>query len=302
MKKQYKYVLKSIKDIIKKHPDEVKTGTIYAASTLTTIGVGTSIHASVTNKKALAIRDEALSMYNESYEQAEQVLKRVGEWKIRIIKSFEEFIQLMERIQERPEGLIKEASMEELNTFTINDLKNLTIAMEQALSGAGGAIAGIGLGIAAFGLDPLVLTSGIVFSSAALCFKGISLSKKAIKNKRQALELFWQVENIVDYHTRLHDAAWKLESSMIDTYFLYLDYYRNLETRITDGKAWETYTNEDKQKIKNMILLVGLLNKICQVNLVYKPLFEGDLEIVNTDDVEQLVAQAEEAKLQCKLS
>ena len=285
-----------------KHPDEVKTGTIYAASTLTTIGVGTSIHASVTNKKALAIRDEALSMYNESYEQAEQALKLVGEWKIRIIKSFEEFIQLMERIQERPEGLLKEAPMEELNTFTINELKELTIAMEQALSIAGGATTGIGLGIAAFGLSPQILTTGIVFSSAALCVKGISLSKQALKNKKQASELRWLVEEIVDYHTKLHDAAWKLESSMIDIYFLYLDYYRNLETRIIDGKSWETYADEDKQKIQNMILLVRLLYSICHVKLVYEPLFEGDLEIVNTDDVEQLAAQAEEAKLQCKSS
>ena len=302
MKKQRKYVLTNLRDIIMKHPNEVKTGTIYAASTLTTIGAGTSIHASVTNKKALAIKNEAQSRLNESCQQAKQALESVGELKISIIKSFEKFIKLIERIQEKPEGLIQEASMEELNTFTIIDLKELTVAMEQALTGACGAIAGIELGIAAFGFNPLILSSGIVFSSAALCVNGINLSKKAIKNKEQALELYWRVENTVDYHTRLRDAAWKLKLSVEHIYLLYLDYYRDLETRIIDGKVWETYADEDKQKIKNMILLVGLLNKICKVNLVYEPLPEDDLRIVNTDAVEQLVAQAEEAELQCKMS
>ena len=81
-----------------------------------------AIHASVTNKKALDIKNEALSMYKESYQQAKQALELVGKWKIRIIESFEEFIQLIERIQGRPEGLIKEASPEELNSFTIGEI------------------------------------------------------------------------------------------------------------------------------------------------------------------------------------
>ena len=61
-------------------------------------------------------------MYKESYQQAKQALELVGKWKIRIIESFEEFIQLIERIQGRPEGLIKEASPEELNSFTIGEI------------------------------------------------------------------------------------------------------------------------------------------------------------------------------------
>ena len=60
------------------------------------------------------------------------------------------------------------------------------------------------------------------------------------------------------------------------------------------GKTdWNQFTQDEKMVTQNMVLLVGLLYKMCQVNLVKKSNNEKDMNTINKDAVYQSIENAD---------
>ncbi|MBQ9361761.1 MAG: hypothetical protein IJT96_12070, partial [Lachnospiraceae bacterium] len=56
---------------------------------------------------------------------------------------------------------------------------------------------------------------------------------------------------------------------------------------------WNEYSDEDKLNIQNLVLLVGLLYKMCQVNLVSKSNSKKDVNKINKSGIKEALAAKE---------
>ena len=57
-------------------------------------------------------------------------------------------------------------------------------------------------------------------------------------------------------------------------------------------KDWNRFTNEEKKVTENTVLLVGLLYSMCKVELVLKGKKEGDMNTINSSEVESTIDNA----------
>ena len=257
------------------------------------VGVGAGVHANRVNKKALAMRDEALSAYQESNAQTEAVMEKLGDLQIEIIGTFGSFVETIGKIQQRPAGLKNKLSKVKLPDFKPEGLKTLSNNLQMALAGAGGAVAGMGVGAAAFGINALALGPAALLGGVVLCVKGVSLSKKAIKNRREAIQFKEEVEEICAYHSQLRDSAEMLYRSMREVRQPYLSHLSALKTLVSQKTDFKEYTDEERLLVRNSILLVSLLHDMCKVTLVQKAENENCVETVNEKEVKRIVKSTE---------
>ncbi len=100
-----KRIIAWIIGLFTKHKKEVVKGFAAIGGAAALAGLGADIHANKVNNKALAIRNEAITRYNDSNEQTEIVMETLGNLQIKIIETFEPFIEAWEMIQELPTAL-----------------------------------------------------------------------------------------------------------------------------------------------------------------------------------------------------
>lgn len=128
------------------------------------------------------------------------------------------------------------------------------MALGQVVLGA--ATAGVGL-----------LVGGVVFS-----ITGSKLSEKADEAYRQAQKTEKEVDKICDYLGKLNCYARRFRSSLsiVERYYTeHLEKLRNIVE--TNNKThWNKFTKDEKLVTENTVLLVGLLYKMCQLQLVLK--------------------------------
>ena len=146
-------LIKSLFGFLSNHSDEIAAGGAAVGGVAAAAGAGFGVRAKKVNKKAMAIRDEALSAFQESNSICESVLGKLGDLQIEIIDTFDIFIEAIEKIQHRPEGLKNKLSRVTLPEYKQEELKALSNDLQMALAGAGGAVAGVGVGAAAFGIN-----------------------------------------------------------------------------------------------------------------------------------------------------
>lgn len=274
------------------HGDVIAKGAAVAGGAAAAVGAGAGIRANRVNKKALAMREEALSAYQDSNAQTEAVMEKLGDLQIEIIGTFDSFVETMEKIKQRPEGLKSKLAKVTLPDFKPEDLKTLSNNLQMALAGAGGAVAGIGIGVAAFGINTLALGPGALVGGAVLCVKGVSLSKKATKNKREAVQLKKDVEKICAYHAQLRGSAGMLYQSMLEIRQQYLSHLSALKTLVSQKTDCKEYTKAERLLVLNSILLVSLMYDMCKVTLVQKAENENSVETVNEKEVKRIVESA----------
>ena len=148
--------------------------------------------------------------------------------------------------------------------------------------GGGGIAAGIGtLGAATLGVGLLV--GGIIFSVT-----GESLSEKADEAWSQMKSAEEKINKICKYLLSLRQTANKYRDSLASANNLYLDHLNKMETFvIKKGHTdWEYFTDEEKLITENTVLLVSLLYKMCQVELVLQSKNENDMNTINSYAVE----------------
>ena len=271
------------------HGDSIAKGTAVAGGVAAAVGTGKTIHANRVNKKALTMRDQALSAYQESNAQTEVVMEKLGDLQIEIIGTFDSFVETIGKIQRRPEGLKKKLSKVTLPDFKPEDLKALSNNLQTALASAGGAVVGIGIGAAAFGINALALGPGALVGGVVLCVKGVRLSKNATKNMREAIQLKKDVEKICAYHSQLRNSAGMLYQSMLEVRQQYLSHLSALKALVSQKTDFKEYTKEERLLVRNSILLVSLMYDMCKVTLVQKAENENSVETVNEKEVKRIV-------------
>lgn len=155
----------------------------------------------------------------------------------------------------------------------------------------GGAIAagggGIALGTTMLGVTTAgvgLLVGGIVFS-----ITGSAISKKADKAYLQMKKAEKQINLICNYLVELKATAMRYMQTLSNVEAVYSDHMVKLINLVeNEGKVdWKYYTDDEKMIVKNTVLLVGLLYKMCQVKLVLVSDSKDELNKVNYVDVNE---------------
>ena len=160
-----------------------------------------------------------------------------------------------------------------------------------ALAAGGG---GIALGTTILGATTLgmgILVGGIIFS-----LTGNKLSDKADEAMAQMEKAKKEIDTICAYLTDLHQTEEKFEKSLSAVNRVYQRHLEQLGNLvILNGKTdWETYTDAEKTLTENTALLVGILFKMCKVQLVLTSEGTASVNRVNHVEVEKAIRDADE--------
>ena len=137
----------------------------------------------------------------------------------------------------------------------------------------GGATLGVGL-----------LVGGVIFN-----ITGSKLSDKADEAYAQAKKTEQEVNKIISYLDTLDKAADIFEKDLNKVNEEYekrlkaLDHVVNLSGKV----KWSDFTDKEKLMTENLVMLVGLLYKMCQIKLVLKSDNENEPNIVNSKEIEK---------------
>lgn len=161
----------------------------------------------------------------------------------------------------------------------------------------GGAIAagggGIALGTTILGATTLgvgVLVGGIIFN-----LTGKKLSNKADEAYYQMKSAEDTINKICRYLTDLESLAKSYSSALVTVREKYNDNYKFISYVVNKMNKydWNEFSDDEKLALENTVLLVGLLYKMCQVNLVIKAKNENEMNTLNRTVVNKTLDGAE---------
>jgi len=261
------------------------------------IGVGTkgavdAGKAIKLNRRSKKMRDEALQRHEEHYTKVQEALEVAGKTKLAAIKSFDDFADQMAKIQGRPEFGNIGCKGVNLPAFTADDLKIISNNVALAIEGVAYAGAGAGLGIAVCGLNVLALGPGIFIGGIGLLVAGGHIKKKAIENNKQAKQLVKDVDEIVKKYDELADAATLLEKHISAVYAQYEKHLARMKKILSKKTVWSDMSEKEHTAIENTILLVGMLYKLCKIELIVK---EKKAETINAEEVKNISPEVDAA-------
>ena len=140
-------------------------------------GVGSGIRggvkmkaASDTIKLAESKKERAEALFKKRNEETTALMDDIGTRELRILSSFDEFSDLIEKIQGRPEFKAYKKEGIELSTYEADELRKVSLGAEVLLGGVKGAVAGTAGGFAAAGAT----TSAVVALGTASTGTAIS--------------------------------------------------------------------------------------------------------------------------------
>lgn len=161
----------------------------------------------------------------------------------------------------------------------------------------GGSIAagggGIALGTAILGSATLgigLLVGGIIFNAT-----GTKLSEKADEAYRQASRTRNEVEKVCEHLNKLKKVATSYLEMLGKVDLQYRKRLGILDNIVnfSEKTKWNDLTEKEKKLIENLVLLVGLLNEMCKVNLVKKNGDVNELNDVNKEESDRVCNQAQ---------
>lgn len=159
--------------------------------------------------------------------------------------------------------------------------------------GSSATAGGIALGTTILGAATLgvgLMVGGIVFGAT-----GTKLSEQADEAFSQAMRIEREVKKIIEYLDELSEAAEQFKASLTvveEQYKKCLDALDNT-VNVSGKMHWSEFTNKEKQVTENAVLLVGLLYKMCQINLVIQNEEEEGINAVNKELIETTINDAE---------
>ena len=310
------------------------------------VGAGSAIHGAAEMKDANDTMKSAEKRHNSNIKKFElanedtcKEMDSLGKLELEILKSFEDFSHVIEKIQNRPE--FKEYRKEgvTLPKYNKEDLKSVSVGAGVLLGGLGGAALGAAGGYAAAGattaavmalgtastgiaisslsgaaavnatlaalgggaiaaggggmalgttilgattLGVGLLVGGIIFNAT-----GSKLSDKADEAMAQVNKEEEKVSKICGYLRELRTVAANYAftlNKVKDKYtesFSFISYVVNKMHKTN----WNDFTAEEKLATENSVLLVGLLYKMCQVNLVNAAKSENEMNTINREGI-----------------
>lgn len=162
----------------------------------------------------------------------------------------------------------------------------------------GGTIAagggGVALGTAVLGGATLgvgLLVGGMIFNVT-----GSKLSEKADEAYSQARKTEKSVEKIVGYLKELYESAKSFEDCLKEVKEQYQKRMDIMKVVVYVQKKvnWDEFTETEKKITENLVLLVGLLYKMCQVKLVLQTKDDSEINQVNKEEIDENIGHAEE--------
>lgn len=155
----------------------------------------------------------------------------------------------------------------------------------------GGAVAagggGMALGTAVLGSATLgvgLLVGGVIFNVT-----GSKLSGKADEAYRQAKKTEKESNKIISYLDSLCASARIFENNLKKVNDEYEKRIKILNEIVSiDGKIeWSEFTESERLLTENLVMLVGLLYKMCKIKLVLKSDSENSINTVNKEEINQ---------------
>lgn len=247
-------------------------------------GVGKGISGGIKMKEANDtmeaaefLQRRAVKRFETRNKETMELMDSIGQQELEILNSFEKFSGIIEKIQGRPEFKRYNKAKIKLPEYEKEKLIEVSVGAGVLLGGLGVVIFGEGVG-------------GIILGKM-----GEKLSEQADEAFSQAMRIEREVKKIVEYLDELSEAAEQFKASLTvveEQYKKCLDALDN--TVNVSGKIhWSEFTNKEKQVTENAVLLVGLLYKMCQINLVIQNEEEEGINAVNKELIETTINDAE---------
>lgn len=318
-------------------------------------GVGSGIKggmkmkdANDTMESAKRMQRRAINKFEENNKKTTKQMDSVGKAELSILSSFEEFVDLMENIQGRPE--FEKYSKEDIKLpeYTAEELREVSVGAGVLMGGLGGAAAGTAGGFAAAGATTsavmalgtastgtaIASLSGAAATNATLALlgggtiaaggggvalgtavlggatlgvgllvggmifnvTGSKLSEKADEAYSQARKTEKSVDEIVGYLKELYESAKSFEDCLKEVKEQYQKRMDIMKVVVYVQKRvnWDEFTETEKKITENLILLVGLLYKMCQVKLVLQTEDDSEVNQVNKEEIDKNIGHAEE--------
>ena len=170
---------------------------------------------------------------------------------------------------------------------------NATLA---ALGGGAIAAGGGGIALGTTMLSAATLGVGLLVGGAIFNATGKSLSNKADEAWRQMKRAEETINKSCSYLDELQDIALKYNKSLKSVYERYKGSFSYVSHAVNDlyKTDWSKFSEKEKIETQNAVLLVGLLYKMCKVNLVKKAQNDAEMNEINKEDINRSVNESKE--------
>lgn len=248
-----------------------------------------------------------LARFEKQNKETTRSVETLTALELEIVKSFEDFSNVFEKIQNKPEFKEYVRGDVRIPSYSGEELKRVSIGATALLSGIGGATisssasaaAVAGAGIAGGGgialLSAATLGIGALVGGAIFNFAGSSLSNKADEAYSQMRQDEKEIDRICDYMGKLSTTANKYRDVLSKVNKVYMAHLTRLKQIVNlDGKTdYNYFSGDERLLVKNSSLLVGLLYKMCKVQIVQKAKDENEMNKINHIDITRSIAEAD---------
>lgn len=161
---------------------------------------------------------------------------------------------------------------------------NATLA---ALGGGATAAGGGGMALGTAVLGGATLGVGLLVGGVIFSVTGSKLSSKADEALVQAKRTEEEVAKICNYLWDLIKTSRSFRDALIKVDELYCQKMTILDCviNVNEKTEWNEFTDKEKKVTENLVLLVGLLYKMCQTKLVVKSDYNEEYNEVNHEEI-----------------
>lgn len=153
-------------------------------------------------------------------------------------------------------------------------------------------LAAIGGGEAVTGaliLEGLSCGVGILLAGFVIDKTGDKLGRNAEKSYEQALKTSDEASLIYRQLNKIKMSTIKFKKYLLKVEKKYDEYLSQLQTIVAEKNQWQDFTIEEKKVTENLVLLVGLLYKMCKTQLIIKGEEKNE---VNEKDIKVVIGDA----------
>lgn len=316
-------------------------------------GIGTGVHGAVKMKKANDTVKSAGKRHERNIQRFETCnsktatsMDTLGELELDILSSFQQFSDIFEQIQNRPDFKEFNNSTVDLPHYDKEELQKVSVGAGVLMGGIGGAALGTAGGFAAAGattaavmalgtastgtaiaslsgaaatnatlaalgggaiaaggggialgttmLGVTTLGVGLLVGGVIFSLTGSTLSHKAEKTYDQMLEAEKEINRVCSYLNDLNTAATRYIDVMKNVNSAYRRHLNALDAivNINMKTDWLEFTPQERLVTANTVLLVQLLYKMCQVQVVLKADGDNSLNSVNKQAIDENIQAA----------
>ena len=156
-----------------------------------------------------------------------------------------------------------------------------------AAGGGGMALGTVVLGVSSLGIGLLI--GGVIFN-----FSGVTLSNKADEAVKQSFETQNEINKVVSFLNKLKDTAQVFFDRLNEIEKCYIKYSNDVKVIVHKHTQWNEYSDNEKDKVKTLCLIVGLLYEMCKIKLVLANVNANECNTVNYKDINDVCHKADE--------